>query len=226
MLRTGRSGRLLFAAAAWSVVSAVASPGPAAAAPVPLLIAEAGPVLAGQVLTVTWAPPGEQEFDEMELVLSLDRGRTWPIRITGDLGPQATGASFRVPSLPAEEAIVGLRAGRDGERESEEILARSAPFPIRAPVPGGGEALHRVQGEWRTAAAMAGQTDDGPALPGVFGAPAVGPDTADGPAVDGGSDEALLAQPTGSPLARLPGARFRPAAPPAASARPSFTRRE
>ena len=75
----------------------MASPGPAAAAPVPLLIAEAGPVLAGQVLTVTWAPPGEQEFDEMELVLSLDRGRTWPIRITGDL-PSTFPHSVTVPA--------------------------------------------------------------------------------------------------------------------------------
>ncbi len=204
----------------------MASPAPATAAQAPLRIAEAGPVLAGQVLTVTWAPPGEQEFDEMELVLSLDRGCTWPIRITGDLGPQATGASFRVPSLPAEEAIVALRAGRDGERESELILARSAPFPIRAPVPGGGEALHRVQGEWRTAAAMAGQTDDGPALPGVFGAPAVGPDTPGGPDADRGEDNVLMARPSGSPEPHLPDARFRPAPPPAASARPSFTRRE
>ena len=192
----------------------------------PLTLTAANPFLAGETVAVSWVAPDEGSFDEMELILSLDGGRTWPIRITKDLSPQATGTTFRVPSFPAEEASVALRAGREGEKESEEILAESAPFQIRAPVLGAGETLLQVRGEWRTVEAMGGHTADGPVVPGFFETPSVSSEAGNGPDADGGAAEDLVAQKTESLSRRPPAAWIRAPRPQSASNRPLLSRRE
>jgi hypothetical protein len=173
MLVTGRS---LAAIALWLVALFATAPMALAARhPVPVRLAGVADAAPGEIVTVAWPVLADENFDEMELVLSLDGGRTWPVRITGDLSARETCTSFRVPSLPADEAVVALRAGREGEWESEEILAESAPFLIRVPALAAGEDLRRIHGEWRTVEAANGQTPDGPLLPGLYGPPSVSP---------------------------------------------------
>lgn len=89
-------------------------------------------------------------FDEMELVLSLDGGRTFPLRLTRDLSPESDRLTWRVPALPAGRARLALRGGSDEEPDSETIAAVSDAFEI---IPRAGldlEQLFLARGEWRT----------------------------------------------------------------------------
>lgn len=120
-------------------------------------------VTAGMSARVLWDRPGGLRVEgaaEMELLLSLDGGRTFPIRLTRDLAPETRGVHWRVPNFPTRAARIALRVG-DGEEPDEERLELvSAPFEIvedaaLAPV---AEPLHRIRGEWRTEAALPGPT--------------------------------------------------------------------
>ena len=92
----------------------------------------------------------------MELVLSLDGGATFPIRVTGELSTDARALTWRVPALPTDRAVLALRAGDDGDDESETILAQSEPFAIAADLEAGPERLYAVAHEWRTRDALDG----------------------------------------------------------------------
>jgi len=97
------------------------------------------------------ANPG---VDERELVLSLDGGKTFPLRLTGEIEPGERKVMWRVPALPTEHAVLALREG--GEGFEEEIVAVSAEFVI---VPGSGvpaEELRLRDGEWKTREADSG----------------------------------------------------------------------
>ncbi|MFI5180754.1 MAG: hypothetical protein ACHQPI_05140 [Thermoanaerobaculia bacterium] len=97
--------------------------------------------------------------EERELVLSLDGGKTFPLRLTAEIGPGDRSASWRVPALPTEHAVLALREGGDGFEE--EIVDLSAEFTI---LPGAGlpaEELRFRDGEWKSREADAGQ----PGLP-------------------------------------------------------------
>lgn len=92
--------------------------------------------------------------EERELILSLDGGRTFPLRLTAEIGPLTRSASWRVPAFPTEHAVLALREGGDGS--GEEIVAVSAEFTI---LPGPGlpaEELRFRDGEWKTREADAG----------------------------------------------------------------------
>lgn len=92
--------------------------------------------------------------EEMELLLSTDGGRTFPIRITRDLSPSTTAVLWRVPSLPTTHARLALRVG-DGEGPlGERIALVSEEFVIGDDEPTNAELLHSVEGEWRTDAAL------------------------------------------------------------------------
>jgi len=111
---------------------------------------------AGRVEVVALEPAGAG-VEERELVLSLDGGKTFPLRLTGDLDPGDRETSWRVPALPTEHAVLALREGGDGFEE--EIVAVSAEFVI---VPGPGvpaEELRFRDGEWKTREADAGHSD-------------------------------------------------------------------
>jgi hypothetical protein len=108
---------------------------------------------AGRVEVVA-LEPAMAGVEERELVLSLDGGKTFPVRLTGEIGPGDRAASWRVPALPTEHAVLALREGGDGIEE--EIVAVSAEFVI---VPGPGvpaEELRLRDGEWKTREADAG----------------------------------------------------------------------
>ncbi len=147
--RARRAGVWLFGLGLFLEVSpaAVAAPfGPAASSRLP----------AGSTQTILLDPssPGAQE---RELVLSLDGGRTFPLRLTATIGPDDRSASWRVPALPAEHAVLALREGGDGLEE--EIVATGNEFNI-VPEPGvPAEELSYRDGEWKTREADGGRHD-------------------------------------------------------------------
>jgi hypothetical protein len=105
----------------------------------------------GDSIEVSWALDRQAAaFDEMELVLSLDGGWTFPLRLTRDLSPGSGKVNWRVPALPAGRARVALRGGSDQEPDLETIAGVSDVFEI---VPRAGldlEQLFQSRGEWRT----------------------------------------------------------------------------
>jgi hypothetical protein len=110
---------------------------------------------AGETVGVTWSvAPDAADFDEMELVLSLDGGRTFPLRVTRRILASERGWSWTVPFVPTTRGRLALRAGSDERAGEERILAMSPEFAIarRSSVPA--ELLFRVGEEERTAAAL------------------------------------------------------------------------
>ena len=118
----------------------------------------------GEIARVSWTSgiPAVREFDETELVLSLDGGRSFPLRVTAEVSPAEDSVRWRVPKLPSEHAVIALRAGVGEMRESETIRAVSSEFTILAGADDPLEQLSRVDGEWRTREAAAGSPNDLP----------------------------------------------------------------
>jgi hypothetical protein len=98
-------------------------------------------------------------FDEMELVLSVDGGRTFPLRVTRDVSPATRRLSWRVPALPTEHARLALRAGSKEEPESETICIVGPEFVIAARPADSLEELFWVRGEWRTRESLGSTAD-------------------------------------------------------------------
>ncbi len=57
-------------------------------------------------------PPAGVE--ELEILLSVDGGRTFPVRVSRELRPEARRVEWRVPNLPASEARMRVRYRRGG----------------------------------------------------------------------------------------------------------------
>ena len=110
----------------------------------------------GAVVEVRWASlcdamarPGEKrEIDEAEVVLSLDGGRTFPIRVTPELRPCATRFLWTVPALPTVHARLALRAGSEERDATETLEILSGEFRILADPDGRVEKLRRHVNEW------------------------------------------------------------------------------
>jgi hypothetical protein len=124
----------------------------------------------GTVVGVAWTPGeiGARDFDEMELVLSLDGGRSFPLRLTRDISPDAESVRWRVPRLPSAHARLALRVGREEREESETVRLVGGEFTILEGSHDPLEELRRVRGEWRTREA-AGSAGEG-IEPGLSGA--------------------------------------------------------
>lgn len=88
------------------------------------------------------------DVKEMELVLSLDGGVTYPLRLTGELDPRTRHVGWRVPALPTKKAVLALRAGDD--EGDEQIVLRSAVFTIQDDPSAPLEDIRFAHGEWRT----------------------------------------------------------------------------
>jgi len=86
---------------------------------------------AGSRLVLELPASGVGDEDEMELVLSLDGGSTWTVRVTPELEPGRGLLAWRVPALPTTRARLALRAGRGGE--DERVLAAGDLFAIVLP---------------------------------------------------------------------------------------------
>ncbi|HLN57718.1 MAG TPA: hypothetical protein VK416_04110 [Thermoanaerobaculia bacterium] len=113
-------------------------------------------VAAGTSVSLAWSlPPGhDEDFREMELVLSLDGGRTFPIRVTRNLDPATRALAWRVPALPSSRARLALRVGDSGEPEDEEILLVSEEFAVEIGAVSRLEPTAFVRGELRTQEAL------------------------------------------------------------------------
>ena len=82
------------------------------------LMPQPGVLRAGQVIELQWSA-APREVEELEIILSLDGGRTWRIRVSPELDADAGRYLWHVPDLPAERARLRIRAGdgRGGEWE-------------------------------------------------------------------------------------------------------------
>ena len=125
----------------------------------------------GASVRVAWslAETRDREPDEMELVLSLDGGRTFPVRVTRNLSPGTRSFAWRVPTLPTAHAQLALRTGEDGDEEIELVGDEfSIEIGPGAPL----EPTTRVAGEWRTRDALDDDSEHPLSLPAsLAGAP-------------------------------------------------------
>ena len=101
-------------------------------------------VTAGERVRLEWPalPPGADEF---EILLSLDGGASYPIRLTPQLAPGTTVLAWEIPNLPTAAARVRLRAGFDGH-EIEGEPSRSFRLVAREDLPPA--PLRYADGEW------------------------------------------------------------------------------
>lgn len=114
--------------------------------PVRLVSPQAGATLtAGSTVEIAWAPLAQLKgAEEWEAFLSVDGGRTYPIRITPHLDLDLQRVQWRVPAVATDSARLLLRFG-DERRETElELPHRFAIAPSPVPPPGIDLALARV----------------------------------------------------------------------------------
>ena len=118
---------------------------------------ERGDVLgSGVVHEVLWTPAceDESEADEMELVLSVDGGWTFPIRLTADLSPCSSSFRWKVPALSTGRAVLAVRRGIDAEPDSERVAFVSGEFRITSFETSPTSSLVRGPSEWWTEQAL------------------------------------------------------------------------
>src|SRR4051794_3776638 len=134
----------LFGAAAWASASAPSFVTPG----------RGEPLAPGSVIRVEWhyacdsAP--QPEADEAELVLSLDGGLTYLIRVSREIDPCESSVAWRVPALATDSARLALRIGDEMAEDSEEIAIVSAPFRILPDAEGHVQPMVQRANEWWT----------------------------------------------------------------------------
>ena len=113
------------------------------------------PLVAGSEVIVHWsgATPREQPVSEMELLLSIDGGQTFGVRVTAEIHPDSRSVAWRVPSLPSAHARLALRVG-SGDEDSEAIALVSEEFSIEVQPGDPPEDFFRLGAEWRTRDAL------------------------------------------------------------------------
>ena len=136
-----------------ALLLAVCAPLSAQRAEPAMLSPAAGESLApGSVVDVRWGSlcAAGMKADEAELVLSLDGGATFPIRVSHELSPCETRYLWRVPVLATGRARLGVRTGHEGFGETERIALVGAEFRILSDLDGRVQALYRRRAEWWT----------------------------------------------------------------------------
>ncbi len=109
----------------------------------------------GATAEASWTGPCERgDADEAELVLSLDDGITFPIRLTEEMPACASTQRWRVPDVESSRARLGLRRGREGRGDEERIVLVSARFSIVAGARPSGPGPTRGAVEWWTEQAL------------------------------------------------------------------------
>lgn len=81
----------------------------------------------GETVTLAWS--GAADAEEAELLLSLDDGRHWTVRVSPEMDARAQRFVWHVPDLGTASARIGLRVGSKG---NERMVAMTAPFCIVA----------------------------------------------------------------------------------------------
>jgi hypothetical protein len=174
----------------------------------------------GAVVEVRWTSPCSalraRDLDEAELVLSLDGGRTFPVRVTPELESCASRVVWTVPALPAEHARLALRAGAEERDATESIVFVSGDFRILSDPDGRVEQLRRRAAEWWTPSRPPAATAEdllehslAPAHSRIE-APAAFPAAAAPPSGPSGLRLALAASPVALSAPRLAAASVRP----------------
>ena len=199
----------LLAVLALSIASA---PARLLAAPGPTLTWPGAEVSAGQVVDLAWSglPAG---IEEMEILLSLDDGRSFPIRVTPELDARERRYRWRVPELSAAHARLRIRLG-GGRTEIE--TAPTPPFRIAGAVARSGPRALFHEGAFWTGLEPIGSPEHG------MIAPKAGLDAADpaGAAVAARARPSL-ARPAPTTVAPTGAERsFSNATPPTLAARP------
>jgi len=87
--------------------------------PIPRPLAS-GPLHAGDLVELRWAPPSGRA-EELELMLSLDGGRSWHVRVSPELPGSSTSYRWRVPNLASANARLRIRMRVDGHETAGEI---------------------------------------------------------------------------------------------------------
>jgi len=109
----------------------------------------------GATVDAAWTVPCDRDREnEGELVLSLDDGRTFSIRLTGEMPACVSAHVWRVPDVATTHARLALRRGRD-EPGQERIVAVSQRFTIIGSPRPEGAGLTRGSVEWWTHEALA-----------------------------------------------------------------------
>ncbi|MBV8202612.1 MAG: hypothetical protein JOZ15_18510 [Acidobacteria bacterium] len=131
--------RQLFLAIGISLTAAASA---AAAGPVVFLPFAGGqPLQAGEMVEVRWTGT-PWNVEEMELLLSLDGGRHFGVRLTPDLDADSRSYAWRVPPFQSGDARLAIRVNLEGR----EVLAGvSEPFRIAGT---GGGAAARPLYQW------------------------------------------------------------------------------
>lgn len=107
-------------------------------------------------------------FDESELLLSLDGGRTFPLRVTREVPLETSQLFWRVPALPTAHGRLALRAGLRTDADSESVRFVSDEFAIEVHSSSGLEELFRIGEEWRTREALESPAADRAASGGLL----------------------------------------------------------
>ena len=122
-------------------------------------------LLPGSVIDARWTireGAAAADADEGELVLSLDGGRTFPIRVSASLSVSASHLRWEVPALPTHRARLAWRTGSEGRERTETLRILSEEFAILPDPEGRREDLYERAGEWWTRPTPSLETaDDG-----------------------------------------------------------------
>jgi hypothetical protein len=116
-----------------------------------------GDLLASDVVhEARWSAPCDMpgDADEMELLLSLDGGKTFPIRLTAELPVCASTFRWRVPAVSSGMARLAVRIGEEGRAETERIAFVSGEFQIASSRSSPTAGLVQGPSEWWTEQAL------------------------------------------------------------------------
>ena len=116
-------------------VGAGAEPAP----PIEVLAPRDGATLvAGGYAELAWEPaatPSGWRAEEWEVFLSLDDGRTWPVRLTPHLDWERRRVAFRVPPTPSRQVRLLLRVGDERDELAIPLSVRLTIAPSADPRP-------------------------------------------------------------------------------------------
>jgi hypothetical protein len=152
----GVSARTAF----WGALAALCAANVLGAQARPDLFVPEGRLQPGLGVRVRWTPlqmaQAAAAGREMELVLSLDGGATFPVRVTDAIALDASEWIWTVPALASEDARLALRIGEAETEDSEQIVLLSGSFSIEASADREVEPLFLVGSQWRTRNALEG----------------------------------------------------------------------
>jgi hypothetical protein len=159
-------------------------------------------VAAGASVEVRWAAtPDAMGASEQELVLSLDGGLTFPIRVSPEVSLRAAGLRWIVPDLSSAHARLAVRSGSGEGSEDEALRLVSGEFTIVSAATGESSELVRGATEWWTRQALLGVSAEDLLAEAMRGSP-------EKLVVPASSLDISEPDPPASPVHRLSGARL------------------